>query len=434
VIEGRYAVLDEAGRGAKGIVWLAEDRASGRRVAIRELPDGGSPEERARVVRDARAVGQLRDPGVVAVHDVLQEDGKTYVVLELIEAPSLSAVVTGKGPLPEDVVALLAEQLLSTLDAAHAAGLVHRDVKPGNVLMLPDDRVKLADFGIARSTGDARSDLRALGEVLFYAVEGRSPLERPVLTRCHGPLASVIAGLLDATPDTRPTAAEARAQLDGTATSGTGDRSRRDTAGTKLAWRVGSAVVVAAIVAGAILLWNADRNVVGGTARPPAGAAPPAPSETRPRSDGDLRREILDRCAPDDVNLDTRKPGPLVRYDTGSSWVVAPTEDGTLVFDCTKDDAGVSALTLHDVPPPNDEAVQWISRSQLGDHEIYFGRVSPKVARLVATHPDFHLTTKAELANGLYAYDWPSEGALNVTLTAYDKHGAKVFEGNCCLK
>ena len=119
--------------------------------------------------------------------------------------------------------------------------------------------------------------------------------------------------------------------------------------------------------------------------------------------------------------MDTRRLGPLVRYGNGSVWTVAPTEEGDLVFDCTKDGSGVSAVTLHDVPSPNGEDVQWISRSQLdGDHEIYYGRVSQKVARIEATHPDFATTAKVTLAGGMYAYDWPREGALNVTLTAYD--------------
>jgi hypothetical protein len=260
VIAGRYAVLEEIGRGGMGIVWLAEDRTIGRRVAIKELhlPAGVPDDERKvleeRVLREARTAGRLNDPGVVTVYDVVQEAGNTYIVMELIQAPTLSAIVGRQGPLPQEAVARLAEQLLSALEAAHAAGVVHRDVKPSNIMVAPNGRVKLTDFGIAQSTDDPRlttsgilvgspsyiaperlrgaeadagSDLWALAAALFYAVEGHSPYERsstaatmhailnevPYLTRCQGPLASVIMGLLNGVPQARLTAPQVRGLL-----------------------------------------------------------------------------------------------------------------------------------------------------------------------------------------------------------------------------
>jgi hypothetical protein len=260
VIAGRYAVLEEIGRGGMGIVWLAEDRMIGRRVAIKELhlPAGVPADERKileeRVLREARAAGRLNDPAVVTVYDVLQEGGNTYIVMELIQAPTLSAIVGRQGPLPQDAVARLAEQLLSALEAAHGAGVIHRDVKPSNIMVLSNGRVKLTDFGIAQSTDDPRltssgilvgspayiapermrgaeadagSDLWALAAVLFYAVEGHSPFERsstaatmhailtevPYLTRSQGPLASVIMGLLNSVPEARLSAAQVRGLL-----------------------------------------------------------------------------------------------------------------------------------------------------------------------------------------------------------------------------
>ncbi|GAB1514510.1 serine/threonine-protein kinase [Actinophytocola sp. KF-1] len=253
VVAGRYALLREIGRGGMGIVWRAEDRTIGRQVAIKELhlPDGVAAAEREvfeeRVLREARAAGRLNDPGVVTVYDVLREQGTTFIVMELIEAPTLTDLVRDRGPLPQDAVARLAEQLLSALRAAHAAGVVHRDVKPSNIMVLPGGRVKLTDFGIAQSgddphlttsgvlvgspvymaperlrgqDADAGSDLWALGAVLFFAVEGYAAFERastaatmhailnevPYLTRCQGPLASVIMGLLNTHPEARPTA------------------------------------------------------------------------------------------------------------------------------------------------------------------------------------------------------------------------------------
>ena len=252
-VASRYALLREIGRGGMGVVWLAEDHTIGRQVAIKELhlPDGVAPAEREvfekRVLREARAAGRLNDPGVVTVYDVVRDGGTTYIVMELIEATTLSDLVRDQGPLRQDVVARLAEHLLSALRAAHAAGVVHRDVKPSNIMMLSNGRVKLTDFGIAQSTDDPRlttsgmlvgspvylaperlrgqdadagSDLWALGAVLFFAVEGYAAFERastaaimhavlnevPFLTRCQGPLASVIMGLLNTHPEARPSA------------------------------------------------------------------------------------------------------------------------------------------------------------------------------------------------------------------------------------
>jgi hypothetical protein len=260
VVGGRYTVLGEIGRGGMGVVWLAEDRMIGRRVAIKELhlPEGVPNDDRhvfeERVLREARTAGRLNDPAVVTVYDVLHESGTTYIVMELIEAPTLSDVVRQHGPLPEPQVASLAEQLLSALEAAHRAGVVHRDVKPSNIMLAPNGRAKLTDFGIAQSLDDPKlttsgiligsptymaperirgleatppSDLWALGAVLFFAVEGYAPYERqstaatmhailneiPHLTRCRGPLASVILGLLIGTPEARLSAPQMRAML-----------------------------------------------------------------------------------------------------------------------------------------------------------------------------------------------------------------------------
>jgi hypothetical protein len=482
-IAGRYVVLEEIGRGGMGIVWLAEDRTIGRRVAIKQLhvPAGVPPEERAvfeaRVLREARAAGRLNDPGIVTVHDVVQEDGDTYIVMELIEAPTLSDLVTRGGPPPPDTVARLAEQLLAALEAAHAAGVVHRDVKPSNIMVLPNGRVKLTDFGIAQSAGDtrlttsgaivgspsyiaperlrgdetdARSDLWALGAVLFYAVEGHSPFERPTaaatiaavlsdppgLVRCHGALASVITGLLDTSPDARPTPAEIRARLArGTRTSPTRTFDRPRRAGTKIAWRVAAAVALVAAILAGILLWNAnDGKVEAGPGGAPSETTQSTSTATRPLTGEELQRDIFAQCAHGE-EVNTRRLGPLLRLGTGSVWTVAPTVDDRFVYDCTKDGSDVSSVTLHDVPPSNGEDVQWISRSQLdGGHEVYYGLVSSDVARIEATHPDLDETADVELAGGMYAYDWPHEGALNVTLTAYDENGSVIYEGNCCLR
>ncbi|MEO6088201.1 MAG: serine/threonine-protein kinase, partial [Umezawaea sp.] len=261
VIAGRYTLLVELGRGGMGVVWRAQDNVIGRHVAIKELhlPDGVPTEERhvleERVLREARAAGRLNDPAVVTVFDVVVENRMTYIVMELVEAATLSTLINRQGPMPPERVSSMAQQLLSALEAAHAAGIVHRDVKPGNIMVRPDGRVKLTDFGIAQAVDDPRlttsgsligspaymaperihgneagpaSDLWALGATLCYAIEGVSPYERastastlhaimnetPRLTRAHGVLAAVITGLLMADPNARLNGPQARAMLE----------------------------------------------------------------------------------------------------------------------------------------------------------------------------------------------------------------------------
>jgi serine/threonine protein kinase len=232
-----------------GVVWLAEDRVIGRQVALKEL----RTTETERVLREARTAGRLNSPNVVGLYDVIVEHGVTYLVMELVEAPTLSEVMTRRS-LSEDEVADIGLQTLGALEAAHAAGIVHRDVKPSNIMVLPDGRVKLADFGIARAMDDPgltatggimgspgymapelfagkppspASDLWALGATMFHAVEGRAPFQRdttaatmhaimyeePVLQRASGPLAAAIMALLTHDDIQRPTAAQLRAQL-----------------------------------------------------------------------------------------------------------------------------------------------------------------------------------------------------------------------------
>ncbi|WP_308102980.1 serine/threonine-protein kinase [Lentzea sp. CC55] len=250
LVAGRYATLRELGRGGMGVVWLAEDRVIGRQVALKELRTG----ETERVLREARTAGRLNSPNVVGIYDVIVEHGVTYLVMELVEAPTLSEVMTRRA-LTEDEVADIGLQTLNALEAAHAAGIVHRDVKPSNIMVLPDGRVKLADFGIARAMDDPgltatggvmgspgymapelfagkqpspASDLWALGATLFHAVEGRSPFQRdttaatmhaimyeePVLQRTRGPLADTIMALLAQDDTRRLTAAQLRERLE----------------------------------------------------------------------------------------------------------------------------------------------------------------------------------------------------------------------------
>ncbi|WP_116103188.1 serine/threonine-protein kinase [Amycolatopsis thermalba] len=253
VVAGRYALLGELGRGGHGVVWRAQDQVIGRQVAIKELRLADGAEETVfteRVLREVRTAGRLNDPAIVTVFDVVAEGGATYIVMELVEAPTLGDLVRQHGALPPQQVASIGQQVLSALQAAHEAGIVHRDVKPGNIMVGPNGRVKLTDFGIATAIDDPRltssgtivgspafmaperldgrealpaSDLWSLGATLFLAVEGKSAFDRPTtaatmnailtevpyLTRAQGPLASAIMGLLVANPDGRISAAQA---------------------------------------------------------------------------------------------------------------------------------------------------------------------------------------------------------------------------------
>jgi eukaryotic-like serine/threonine-protein kinase len=243
-----------------GVVWRAHDVVLGREVAVKEVvfPPTMAAEERraaqARVLREARAAARLNHPGAVTLYDVVQDQGGTFIVMELVGAPTLAELVAAQGPLPPGRVAELGVQLAGALEAAHAAGIVHRDVKPANVMVAAGGGAKLADFGVASLQGDPQltstglvlgspaymapeqargeqsgpaADFWALGATLFYAVEGVAPFDRgssvatlaavvndpPRAARRAGPLAEVIGALLDKDPTARPSGPKVRAWL-----------------------------------------------------------------------------------------------------------------------------------------------------------------------------------------------------------------------------
>ncbi|MBV9011319.1 MAG: serine/threonine protein kinase [Pseudonocardiales bacterium] len=249
LVAGRYRLGAVLGRGTMGTVWSAHDEVLGRSVAIKEvlLPPGIPQAEadtlRERSLREARAIAALSHPNVVTLYDVAREGGAPFVVMELVASRSLAELLRD-GALPGHRVVAIGAAVAAALQAAHAAGITHRDVKPGNVLMAHDGRIKLTDFGIARNQSDQTltatglmlgspayiapeiasggpvtpaSDLWGLGATLFAALEGRPPYDggtamatvasvvqdevpRP---SCSGPLAEVISGLMVKDPARR---------------------------------------------------------------------------------------------------------------------------------------------------------------------------------------------------------------------------------------
>ncbi|MGR6972207.1 serine/threonine-protein kinase [Streptomyces cynarae] len=260
LVAGRYRLLTKLGHGGMGTVWRAKDETVDREVAVKEprVPDHLPEREQAnayeRMRREARAAARLDHPAVVDVHDVAVVDGRPWIVMELVRGRSLGDALQ-EGTLDVREAARIGLEVLGALEAAHAAGVLHRDVKPDNILLGRYDRVVLTDFGIAQIEGETKltetggfvgspeyiapervlgrrpgpeSDLWSLGVVLYAATEGVSPFRRTntpatlqsVLNStpappesARGPLADAIGGLLNKDPARRPNAAEVRRLL-----------------------------------------------------------------------------------------------------------------------------------------------------------------------------------------------------------------------------
>ncbi|MEU6410151.1 serine/threonine-protein kinase [Microbispora sp. NPDC046933] len=260
LLADRYELRNRIGRGTMGTVWRAYDRSLGREIAVKEIRQDPSlsprqrQELRERMMREGRMAARVSHPSVATIHDVIVSDGIPWIIMELVEGRSLEQVIDEEGPLPPRLVAEIGYDLLGALRAAHAQDILHRDVKPANVLLTETGRVVLTDFGIAKALGDhaltqtgmvigspgytaperargdhtgPESDLWSLGATLYFAVEGRPAYERSTVRETlaalmtekadpptqAGPLRPVLDGLLEKDHTARLTPERAAAIL-----------------------------------------------------------------------------------------------------------------------------------------------------------------------------------------------------------------------------
>lgn len=267
VLAGRYRLREHLGSGAMGVVWLAMDEHLHRSVAVKQLlaqpglDDARAEQARQRAMREGRIAARLHHPHAIAVYDVVVDDGLPVLVMEYLPSRSLAEVIAAHGRVDPAVAAGIGGQAASALVAAHAAGIVHRDIKPGNLLIAANATTKITDFGISRATGDVAltqtgmfagtpaflapeiakghrptpaADVFSLGATLYSAVEGVPPFgedaESPLallhivaagkipVPRNAGPMTPVLAGMLQADPAERLTAEESAAALHAVAT------------------------------------------------------------------------------------------------------------------------------------------------------------------------------------------------------------------------
>ncbi|GGC71656.1 serine/threonine protein kinase [Hoyosella rhizosphaerae] len=261
MIAKHYRLVERIGSGGAGVVWRAIDERLERSVAVKQIPihssldDGERALVRQRAIREARNAARFHHPNAIVVFDITEHEGHPCLILEFFESYSLAEVLKKRRTMPLPEVARIGEQVASALIAAHKAGLVHRDVKPGNILLGPDGTVKITDFGISKASGDSTltatglvsgtaaylppevargvdptpaSDVFGLGATLFHALEGEPPYglnDNPLALlfaaangdirapRRAGPAMELISSLVSSEPRNRPSMEEARAAL-----------------------------------------------------------------------------------------------------------------------------------------------------------------------------------------------------------------------------
>jgi eukaryotic-like serine/threonine-protein kinase len=353
MLAGRYRLLTQLGQGGMGTVWRAMDELLRQEVAVKEvrppadLDHAAQTELVERTLREARAAARLRSHrSIVTIHDVVMDGGRPWIVMELVHGRSLDRVVSQDGPLSPQTAAWVGVHVLDALTAAHTVGVLHRDVKPGNVMLTDDHRVLLTDFGIAAVSGDAvltqtglltgspgyiaperlrgeedgpAADLWSLAATLYTAVEGRPAfpghnaaarmaavlLHPPAPPRLAGPLTPVLAAMLEKDPVRRCGAAQATDWLNAVARElspevPTAPRGRRRAPGrSRRPVILGTAALVTALaVAGGVTFWAmrdapapppeaASRTSADSSSRPSADSSPYTSADSSSRTSAD---------------------------------------------------------------------------------------------------------------------------------------------------
>ncbi|MEV7548637.1 protein kinase [Amycolatopsis sp. NPDC089917] len=331
LVAGRYRLERKVGRGAMGVVWRARDERLDRTVAVKQLLPDTSPDDApfrsiVRAMREARVAARLKHPHAVTVYDVAEQDGTPFLVMEFLPSRPLTELLADDGPLPAGRVAEIGAQIASALAAAHADGILHRDVTPNNVLITADGKAKIADFGLSHAAGEGTmtggglvvgtpaflspevadggdpgypSDVFSLGSTLYTALEGTPPfgtdgnqiallkrVARGEITapRSTGPLTDVLLRLLRRDPAERPDMAEAERMLGAVADgrpailAGT-KRLPAPTRRSRLPFAIAGGVVVASGVLAGILLFDDSPDVpVALPSAPPASTVAPKPA------------------------------------------------------------------------------------------------------------------------------------------------------------
>ncbi|RRO12869.1 serine/threonine protein kinase [Saccharopolyspora rhizosphaerae] len=269
LVAGRYRVQRRIGSGAMGVVWECVDERLHRTVAVKQLllqpglDPGEAEEARQRAMREGRIAARLQHSNAISVYDVAEDEGQPVLVMEYLPSTSLAAMMSEHGPLPPREVARIGAEVASALGAAHAAGVVHRDIKPGNILLGDNGQVKITDFGISRAQGDVQvtktgmlagtpaylspdvamgqeptpaSDVFSLGATLYAAIEGHPPfgLNENTLALLHavaagkieppqqaGPMSQPLMAMMAARVQDRPDMAQVREMLQAVADGGT---------------------------------------------------------------------------------------------------------------------------------------------------------------------------------------------------------------------
>jgi len=417
VVSGRYRLLAEIGRGATSVVWQADDERLDRIVALKQLNDPFGSADGADVcepaIREARLASRIDHPYAIGVHDVFEESGSMYLVLEYLPSRSLTELLADRGPMPPDDVARLGERIASALAVAHAKGVLHGDVSPNNVLVADEGVAKITDFGYSRALGEELSDhgmgvvgtpaflapevaagrgggfpsdVFSLGATLYMALEGRPPfgtgmrttsvLRRIVQGRLippthQGPLTEVVLGMLGNDPGGRPTMDEVVELL--RSAVNVGDRQ----AGRSPRRRVRGLAAAAACltVVGAVVWTGSD-----GTPEPQAASAhPPAvaiagPSGVIAVPDGPVT--VLPR--PSAVPPSSRAvPSPAPETNTGRSGCTAHFEITSVWTD------GAQALvTVHNDRPTRMAGwvVSWKLPAENDIRQLWSGTLSRRGA------------------------------------------------------